>query len=159
MEHYFSLHGIIDDLSKLHYGVLHLDPERWQWQKKARQGYLAWTQFVVELYDLFDSNTHHLGPLTKLKHSGKVEDFIAAFEHLAFRTEGMSNAFFRKCFISGLKDEICSHVVMVHPQTWLEATQRAKESQQIVSSQTRKPSFPLHPEPTNFSPLATLLKI
>jgi hypothetical protein len=70
MEHYFSLHGITDDLSKLRYGVLHLDPERWkwwQWRKKARQGYLAWTQFVAELYDRFDSDTHHLGRLTKLK--------------------------------------------------------------------------------------------
>jgi hypothetical protein len=27
MEHYFSLHGITDDLAKLHYGVLYLDPE------------------------------------------------------------------------------------------------------------------------------------
>jgi hypothetical protein len=43
MEHYFSLHGITDDLTKLRYGVLHLDPERCQWRKKARQGYLTWT--------------------------------------------------------------------------------------------------------------------
>jgi hypothetical protein len=27
MEHYFSLHGITDDLAKLCYGVLHLDLE------------------------------------------------------------------------------------------------------------------------------------
>jgi len=27
MEHYFSLHGIIDDLAKLHYDFLNLDPE------------------------------------------------------------------------------------------------------------------------------------
>jgi hypothetical protein len=25
MEHYFSLHGITDDLAKLYYGILHLD--------------------------------------------------------------------------------------------------------------------------------------
>jgi hypothetical protein len=109
MEHYFSLHGITDDLAKLRYGILHLDLERWkwwQWCKKARQGYVAWTQFVAELYDRFDSDTHHLGRLTKLKQSGTVEDFIATFEHLDFRTEGMSDAFFRECFISGLKDEI-----------------------------------------------------
>jgi hypothetical protein len=70
MEQYFSLYGITDDLAKLRYGVLHLDLEQWkwwQWIKKARQGYVAWTQFVVELYDRFDSDTHHLGHLTKLK--------------------------------------------------------------------------------------------
>jgi hypothetical protein len=31
MEHYFSLCGIIDDLKKLHVGVLYLDLERDQW--------------------------------------------------------------------------------------------------------------------------------
>jgi hypothetical protein len=35
-----------------------------------------------------------------------MEYFIAAFEHLDFRMEGMSNAFFREFFICGLKDEI-----------------------------------------------------
>jgi hypothetical protein len=58
-----------------------------------------------------------------------VEDFIVVFEHLDSITEGMSDALFRECFISGLKDEICAHVLMARPQTWLEATQRAKEAQ------------------------------
>jgi hypothetical protein len=42
MEHYFSLHGITDDLAKLHYGILHMDLEHykwWQWLQKPRQGY------------------------------------------------------------------------------------------------------------------------
>jgi hypothetical protein len=85
MEHYFSLYGIIDELAKIRYGVLHLDQERWQWwkwRKNARQGYVDWTQFVAELYERFDTNTNHLGRLTKLKQSGTVEDFIAAFERL-----------------------------------------------------------------------------
>jgi hypothetical protein len=89
MEHYFSLHDITYYLSKLHYGVLHLDLEQWKWwkwRKKARQGCLTWTQFVAKLYDCFDSDTHHIGRVTKLKHIGIVEDFISAFEHLDFRT-------------------------------------------------------------------------
>ena len=97
MEHYFSLHGIIDELAKFYYGVLHLDMELWkwwQWCKKACQGYDAWTQFVAELYDHFDSNTHHLGCLTKLKQDGKVEDCIATFERLAFHTKDMHDDFF-----------------------------------------------------------------
>jgi hypothetical protein len=67
MEHYFSLYGITNDLAKLRYGVLHLDQERWQWRKTSRQGYVAWAQFVIELYECFDTNTNHLGCLTKLK--------------------------------------------------------------------------------------------
>jgi len=58
-----------------------------------------------------------------------MEDFISAFEHLAFRTEGMSDAFFREFFTSDLKDEICANVLKACPKTWLEDTQRAKESQ------------------------------
>jgi hypothetical protein len=115
MEHYFSLYGIIDELAKLWYGVFHLDQEHWKWRKNARQGCVAWIQFVVELYERFDTNTNHLGCLTKLKQSSIVEDFIVVFERLAFRIEGMYDAFFRECFISGLKDEICAHVLMARP--------------------------------------------
>jgi hypothetical protein len=98
MEHYFSLYNITDDLAKLWYGVLHLDQEHWQWwqwRKNSRQGYIAWTQFVAELYEFFDTDTNHLFRLIKLKQSGTIEDFIVAFERLAFQTEGMTDAFFR----------------------------------------------------------------
>jgi hypothetical protein len=87
MEHYFSLHGITDELTKLRYGILYLDPEIWKWWKwhrNACQGYVSWSQFVAELYERFDTDTHHLGCLTKLKQSGTMEYFIASFEHLDF---------------------------------------------------------------------------
>jgi hypothetical protein len=109
MEPYFSLYNITNDLAKLRYGVLHLDQECWQWwqwRKTSHQWYIAWTQFVTDLYECFDTDTNHLGHLKKLKQSGTIEDFIAAFEHLDFRTEGMTDAFFRECFISGLKEDI-----------------------------------------------------
>jgi hypothetical protein len=60
---------------------------------------------VDELYERFDTDTHHLGHLTKLKKSSIVEEFIIAFENLAFRTKGMSDPFFGKCFVNVLKDE------------------------------------------------------
>jgi hypothetical protein len=82
MEHYFYLYGITDDLAKLLYGVLHIDQECWQWwkwRKTSRQGYVAWTHFVAEIYEWFDTDTNHLGHLKKLKQYGIVEDFIDAF--------------------------------------------------------------------------------
>jgi hypothetical protein len=109
MENYFSLHGITDELAKLRYDVLYLDHERWkwwQWRKNSHQGYISWTHFVVDIYDLFDTDTHYIDRLTKLKQSRIVEDFISSFEHLSFQTKGMSDAFFPECFISDLKDEI-----------------------------------------------------
>jgi hypothetical protein len=83
MGHYFPLYGITDELEKLRYGVLHLDKEYWQWwkwRKNVCQGYVAWTQFVAEIYELFCTDTNHLCFFTKLKQSGTVEDFIATFE-------------------------------------------------------------------------------
>jgi hypothetical protein len=83
MEHYFSLHGITDELAKLRYTILYLDLECWQWwkwHKNACQGYVPWIEIVAELYECFDTNTHYLGRMIKLKQSGIVEDFITAFE-------------------------------------------------------------------------------
>ena len=95
-------------------------------EKNSHQGYIAWTQFVVEIYECFDIDTNHLVRLTKLKQLGTMEYFIASFEHLDFRTEGMSDAFFQECFINGFKDEIWAHVLMAQPKSWVEATKRAK---------------------------------
>jgi hypothetical protein len=55
---------------------------------------VAWTQFVVDIYEGFDTDTNHFGHLTKLKQSGIVEDFIVSFEKFVFHTKGMSDAFF-----------------------------------------------------------------
>jgi hypothetical protein len=162
MEHYLSLYDITNDLAKLRYGVLHLDQEHWkwwQWRKNSRKGYIAWTHFVAEIYERFDTDTNHLGRLTKLKKSGTMEDFIAAFECLAFRTEGMFDAFFRECFINDFKDEIRAHVLMAQPQSWVEATKISKEAQQVVSSQNQKPSFIPHPKPVNPTTPSAPLKI
>jgi hypothetical protein len=162
MEHYFSLYGIANELAKLRYGVLHLYQERWQWwkwRKNVRQGYVAWTHFVEEIYECFDTETNHLRSLTKLKQSRIVEYFIVAFERLDFRIEGMSDAFFGECFISGLKDEIRAHVLMARPQSWVDAIKISKESQHVVSSQDQKPSFIPRTKPVTPTPPSTPLKI
>jgi hypothetical protein len=66
----------------------------------------------------------------------------------------MTDVFFRKCFINGLKEEIRAHVLMDRPSSWVEATKRAKEAQQVVSSQNRKPPLSLTLNPS--LPLLTL---
>jgi hypothetical protein len=45
------------------------------------------------------------------------------------------------------------------PQTWLEATKCAKEAQQVILAQRRKPTFVPLPKPTTPSPQATPLKV
>jgi hypothetical protein len=65
---------------------------------------MTWTQFVGYIYDRFDTSTHHLGHFTKLKQIGPMEEFMATFKQLDFRTEGMTHVFFMEFFIIGLKD-------------------------------------------------------
>ena len=74
-------------------------------------------------------------------------------------TKGMSDVFFCEFFISGLKDEIWSQVLMTRPPTWLEATQRDKEAQQVVFSHNKKTPFFSRPQPTNPNPPVTPLKV
>jgi hypothetical protein len=71
----------------------------------------------------------------------------------------MSNAFFRECFISGLKDEIRADVLMARPQSWMEATKRYKEEQHVVCSQNQKPSFIPRPKPVNPTTPSAPIKI
>jgi hypothetical protein len=67
---------------------------------------------------------------------------------------------FSKSVLSvNLKDEIRAHVLMARPQSWVEDTKRAKEAQQVVSSQNRKPSFIPHPKPVNPTTSSAPLKI
>jgi hypothetical protein len=84
-----------------------------------------------------------LGRLKKLKQLGTVEDFIAAFDQLAFRTKGMSDAFFRECFISGLKDDIRAHVLMAWPQSWVDALKEIKKHNRWYPLKTKNPPLSL----------------
>jgi hypothetical protein len=71
----------------------------------------------------------------------------------------MTDAFFRECFISGLKEEIWAHVLMDRPMTWVEDTKKDKEAQQIFSSQNNKPSFIPCPKLINPTTPSAPLKI
>jgi hypothetical protein len=71
----------------------------------------------------------------------------------------MTYAFFRECFISGLKEESRAHVLMSRPSSWVEDTKKDKEAQQIVPSQNRKHSFIPCPKLVNPTTPSTPLRI
>jgi hypothetical protein len=48
---------------------------------------------------------------------------------------------------------------MDRPHSWVDATKRYKEAQQVVSSQNKKPSFIPHTKPITPTPPSTPLKI
>ena len=106
MEHYFSFHGITNDMTKLRVGFLYLDLKRWQWwewRKKCYVGYISWSQIVKFICAHFDHESHFLGWLTNLHQVGSIAKFIETFEQLVVRTKGLTYSFYNEYFISGLK--------------------------------------------------------
>jgi hypothetical protein len=115
MEHYLSLHDITDELAKLWYGVLHLDLNVGNGGngEKCPPRVCGLDTICCRIYERFDTDTHHLGRLTKLKQYGIVEDFIASFECLDFHTEGMFDAFFGNALL------VASRMRYVPMSSWI----------------------------------------
>ena len=97
-------------------------------------GLLAYILLIARVLSGCDVNSCNVSyviyfPINKIVCLKTLRPLIVAFEHLAFRTEGMTDALFRECFISGLKDEIWDHVLMARPLSCVEATRKDKEAQ------------------------------
>ena len=124
MEQYFKLNHIFDDETQLMVGSMYLDNERWQWwewHQRCNGPFRTWPKFTKALQDRFDHESSFLGRLTKLRQTGTVDEYITAFEALAFRTRGLLDVFYTECFISGLKEAIQAHIQLHNTPTWMEA--------------------------------------
>lgn len=80
--------------------------------------------FSKSLCDYFDRESNFLGRLTKLLWTSTVKDYVAAFETLSIRTDGLGDDFYLECFINGLKEAIQAHVQMHHPAMWMDACKK-----------------------------------
>ena len=87
-----------------------------------------WTEFSQLLLQWFGPSAFDgfTGALTKLCQTGTRWEYQIEFEKLANDTEGLPNAFYLSCFISGMKDAIHSEVKMFPPRTMMEALGLAK---------------------------------
>ena len=144
MEQYFTLNHIKDDETKLSVGSLYLDQEgwkRWQWHQRCYLRPMTWQIFSKALSDYFDHESNFLGRLTKLKQTSTIQEYIKAFEALAFGIGGIANEFYLECFINGLKDAIQVHVRMHHPATCLAACMTAHEVERTLAAQSPHPNF------------------
>ena len=94
--------------SHLHHFIWNVKPLQWFcWYIKDHEE-PQWTDFCQLLL-------HRFGPsgfdeftraLTKLRQTDTVREYQIEFENLVKHTEGFSDAFYRSCFISGIKDTI-----------------------------------------------------
>eukprot|EP00253_Pinus_taeda_P036727 PITA_36727 len=97
--------------------------------------------------------------LTKLRQTGTVDEYITAFEALAFRTQHLSDEFYTECFISGLKEAIKAQVLLHHPPTWSEAFQVARKVERAITAQYSRPNFPTKGRPPQAHTTTQTLKV
>ncbi|MGD0460848.1 MAG: hypothetical protein ABSC21_24290, partial [Terriglobia bacterium] len=144
-EQYFSLHNTFD-VQKVPLASFHLEQEALQWYRWYIKAHPEpnWTDFCQLILPRFGPSAFDdfTGALTKLHQTGTVREYQTEFEKLANHTEGLSDEFYRSCFISGLKDEIRSEVKMFCPNTMMEVLGLAKLAEDKIAAQQRsKPTF------------------
>lgn len=100
-----------------------------------------------------------MGRLTELRQTGTVDEYITAFEALAFRTWGLSDVFYTECFISGLKEAIKSKVLLHHPPTWTEACKVARDVERALAAQYSRPNFSAKGRPPQAHNTTQTLKV
>ena len=143
-------------------GNMYLDNERWQWwewHQRCTGPFRTWTKFTKALQDCFDQESSFLGRLTKLRQTGIVDEYITAFEALAFRTWGLSDVFYTECFISGLKEAIKAQVLLHHPPTWTEACNVARNVERALAAQYSRPNFSAKGRPPQAHNTTQTLKV
>eukprot|EP00253_Pinus_taeda_P002438 PITA_02438 len=89
----------------------------------------------------------------------QLNEYITAFEALAFRTQHLSDEFYTECFISGLKEAIKAQVLLHHPPTWSEACQVARKVERAITAQYSRPNFPTKGRPPQAHTTTQTLKV
>ena len=115
--------------------------------------------FAKAICDRFDHESNFLGRLTKLRQIGTINDYITAFEKLAFHTVGLGDEFYLECFISGPKDAIQAHVRMHHLATWMEACTKSIKMGHALAAQSPNPNFIAKGHPTQAQGTTQTLKV
>ena len=69
-----------------------------------------------------------------------MREYQTEFVKLANHTEGFPDAFYLICFISDMKDAICSEFKMFCPNTMMEALRLAKLAEDKIRAQQRSKS-------------------
>eukprot|EP00253_Pinus_taeda_P028301 PITA_28301 len=160
--HIWHTHSPPNDATKLMLGSMYFDNERWEWwewHQRCNGYFRTWTQFTKALRDRFEQEESYLDRLTKLRQTGTVEEYINAFESLAFCTKGLTDDFYTECFISSLKEAIRAQVLLHHPPTWTKACQVAPKVERALAAQYSHPNFPAKGRPPQAQNTTQTLKV
>ncbi|XP_073153488.1 uncharacterized protein [Henckelia pumila] len=129
VEKYFSLHGVPPKI-RLQVVAFHMEGEsaswyQWMDQNKALRD---WEHFLAELKARFGSSIYDdpLGRIAKLIQVDRVATYRADFEGLMNRITGVTEPMFLNFFIWGLKPKICRELLIVPPESLMEAMTKAQ---------------------------------
>ena len=134
------------DVTKVPLASFHLECEALQWFCWCIKDHeeSQWTDFCQLLLYRFGPSgfDEFTGALTKLRQTGTVREYQTKFEKLVKHIEGFPDAFYRSCFINGLKDAIRFEVKIFNPNTMMESLGLAKlENYNIMAQECSKSIF------------------
>eukprot|EP00253_Pinus_taeda_P036412 PITA_36412 len=114
------------------------------------------TAWITQMEQYFTLN-YILDNATQL--SVSLNEYIASFEALAFRTGGLHDEFYVECFVSGLKEAIQAHIRLHHPSSWLHACRIAREVECALAAQSNRPNFIAKGRPPQAQSTTQTLKV
>lgn len=101
---------------------------------------MSWNRFVDVVTDRFSmvGEENIIGEFNKLKQDGTVEEYQERFEELKSFMLNMNRSltedYFVKSFLSGLKEEIRHMVYMLRPVNLTQAIQSARMQEQLIDA-------------------------
>lgn len=139
--HRFFMVNPMAEHEKVILASMHLEGKAEYWYVDYVEGreHMGWNMFVAMVMDRFEEEEREnlVGDFNKLKQDGSVESYKIQFEQLkAFvlqNNRGLTEDYFVKSFLSGLKDEIRSMVMMMRPLTVNQAVHSAKMQERSMN--------------------------
>lgn len=130
---YFLLNPMPEN-EKIVTASMHLDDKAEFWYMDYMEGkeLMGWNVFAAMVLERFmeEEGENLVGDFNKLQQDGSVEEYRSKFDELkAFMLQGnrsLSEDYFIRSFLSGLKEELKSMVMIMRPQTLAQAVQVAK---------------------------------
>ncbi|KAJ3684964.1 hypothetical protein LUZ61_014128 [Rhynchospora tenuis] len=133
--------------------ALHFTDEAQEWFECFQENSpnVSWSVLVTEIMDRFQSDTssNPIGDFKRVHQSGKVGDYIKAFEkaksRLMFETKITSSVLFIQGFIEGLKEEIRYAVEILNPTTLNQAFSFARKAELNLDTVDKRSKSPFRP--------------
>ncbi|CAM8975241.1 unnamed protein product [Rhodiola kirilowii] len=137
LNRFFAHYAIAPD-QKLFIASFHMagDALKWfQWLHATQQRH-DWESFSAAIITRFGPHAYYSAEalINKLFQTSSVDVYIDEFETLSMRAPGLTADNLRHRFISGLKDDIHSEIVMFHPTTLQQAMGLARLAEQKLNS-------------------------